>query len=198
MRGIKRAFFLLVALAPCIAQAYPEFHKFIVQRSGRIIDCAYCHTHPDGPEGTDFGQIGRLTPAELEQLGRARAAFNPGSKVYNPILNDFGDYLINTFGKKRILEFRIAPEALIKELPKEDDLDNDGIPNYREMADGTHPLNNQDGDPWLLFINNLQKNLFHIVLLLIATILGLYGLRHLLISFSIYAEAVSNKDNNNK
>lgn len=180
------------------ALAYPEFHKFIVQNSGRKINCAFCHTHSDGPEGTARGQIGRLSPSELEQLGRARAAFNPGTKVDNPILNDFGDYLIEKLGKRRILELRLTPKQLAAEIPQDDDLDKDGISNAREYLEGTHPLNPYDGKPLRLFINNFKRNFIHILLTAIATALGLYGLRHLLLGFAIVSEQENTEEDTSK
>jgi hypothetical protein len=180
---------LAVAGAPRL-QAYPEFQQFIVKNSGRTVNCAMCHTHPDGPEGLKPGQLGRLTPAELNELGRARAAFEPGAKVKNPILNEFGNHIINTIGKKKLLELRLAPAQLAEALPRDPkanpdtDLDHDGIPNVDEFLAGTNPLDKSDGDPWLLFKVNFARNLPSIILTLMATVAGLYGLRHLLLGFA--------------
>lgn len=188
---IRRSFIILLAL--CIAapvlHAYPEFHRFIVKNSRRAIDCAFCHVNRDGPEGTGPGQIGHLTPEELERLGHARAALAPGMKVDSPILNAFGNHIINSIGKQQFAELRVAPEQLAKALPKDSDLDHDGIPDVQEYLDGTHPLLASDGRPWLLFKNNFRNNLVQILLTFGATVIGLFGLKHLLNGFAIAADA---------
>lgn len=170
--------------AACL-QAYPEYQQFVVKNSQRPINCAMCHAHPDGPEGTAPGQLGRLTPAEQDRLGRARAAFEPGAKVDSPILNAFGNHIINSIGKKKFLEIRVMPSQLAEALPKNSDLDHDGVPDVREFLDGTHPLNPSDGDPWRLFKHNFFEKLPQILLTLVATGLGLYGLSHLLMGFAV-------------
>jgi hypothetical protein len=173
---------LLLAVAGTV-QAYPEFQKQIVEASGRTVNCALCHEHSDGPEGTAPGQIGHLTSAEQAELGRARAAFNPGGNVTNPILNAFGNHIINSLGKKTVLELRLTPAELANKLPQDSDLDKDGIPDAVELRTGTHPLIKSDGRPWLLFKANFSENFGQILLMLAATILGLWGLRHLLTGF---------------
>lgn len=167
------------------ARAYPEFQKSISQTSGRIGNCALCHAHSDGPEGTAPGQIGHLTLAEQSELGRARAAFEPNANVKSPILNGFGNHIINSLGKKQFLELRVTPAELPNKLPKDSDLDGDGITDASELRSGTHPLIKSDGRPWLLFKANFAANLGQIVLMLVATVLGLWGLRHLLHGFDI-------------
>lgn len=176
---------LSVVVAIARVNAYPEFQKFVVSHSGRPINCAMCHAHHDGPEGTAPGQIGRLTPAEQAELGRARAALEAGANVNSPILNAFGNHIIDSLGKKKFLELRVAPAELAKMLPQDSDLDGDGIPDVREYLDGTHPLDKNDGSPWLLFQNNFKRNLPQILLTLAATIAGLYALNHLLRGFAI-------------
>jgi hypothetical protein len=185
----RLALALALILLPVAARAYPEFQAFVVKHSGRPINCALCHTHKDGPEGTAPGQIGQLSPAELERLGRARAAFEPGTRVDSPILNPFGNHIIQQVGKKRFLEFRVAPEQLAAALASDSDLDHDGIPDAREYLDGTHPLNKSDGHPWLLFQTNVQRNMLPLLLALAATALGLYGLTHLLRGFDAATRA---------
>jgi hypothetical protein len=184
---------LIILLALCVAapalRANPEFHRFIVKNSGRSIDCALCHVNRDGPEGTGPGQIGHLTPQEMEKLGRARAALAPNMKPESPILNAFGNHIINSIGKQKFAELRMAPEQLAKALPKDGDLDHDGIPDAQEYLDGTHPLMKSDGRPWLLFKNNFRANLAQILLAFGATVIGLFGLRHLLNGFAIAADA---------
>jgi hypothetical protein len=176
----------LLALAPRV-QAYPEFQQFIVKHSGRKVNCAFCHAHDDGPEGTAPGQIGHLSAAEQAELVRARGAFEPGQKVNSPILNAFGNHIINTLGKRRFLELRLAPAQLAEALPKDSDLDGDGISDVREYLDGTHPLLKSDGNPWLLFRANITRSALQILLTLNATVLGLWGLGHLLQGFALAA-----------
>jgi hypothetical protein len=186
---------LLILLATAgTMQAYPEFQKQIVESSGRTVNCALCHEHSDGPEGTAPGQIGHLTPAEQGELGRARAAFNPGGNVKSPILNAFGNHIVNSIGKKQFLELKVTPAELSNKLPQDSDLDKDGIPDAVELRTGTHPLIKSDGLPWLLFKANFAENFTQILLMLAATILGLWGLRHLLHGFDTAAHTPDDEE----
>jgi len=173
-----------ILLAAGDARAYPEFQQFIVKNSRRPANCAFCHSHPDGPEGTAPGQIGHLSAAEQAELVRARGAFEPGQKVNSPILNAFGNHIINSLGKKRFLEMRLAPAQLAEALPKDSDLDGDGTPDAQEYLAGTHPLLKSDGQAWLLFRANFARNFGQILLTLAATVTGLWGLGHLLRGFA--------------
>lgn len=173
------------------ARAYPEFQQYISKSSGRPVNCALCHTHSDGPEGTAPGQIGKLTPAELTELGLARAAFNPGSKAHNPILNAFGNHIIEAIGKTKVIELKREPEKLAAALPQDSDMDHDGIPDAVEVATGTHPLLKSDGRPWLLFKANFGTNWGQIILMLGATVFGLWGLKHILNGFAKATDADS-------
>ncbi len=175
-------------------QAYPEFQQFIVKQSGRKVNCAFCHAHADGPEGTAAGQIGHLTAAEQLELVRARGAFEPGQKVNSPILNGFGNHLINSLGKRRFLEMRLAPALLAEALPKDSDLDGDGIPDAQEYLAGTHPLLKSDGQPWLLFRANFRHSSGQILLTLAATVVGLWGLGHLLRGFAAAAHVETEEE----
>ncbi len=177
----------LVAAAAVPASAHPEYQRALVASTGRAVNCAYCHTSADGPEGTGLGQIGRLSPSELEQLGRSRAALQPGAGVHSPILNAFGNHILNVVGKARVLELRLAPGELAGMLPRGSDLDSDGIEDCQEYRDGTHPLIDSDGDPIRLFQHNLKRYAWQIVLTLAATLLGLWGLKHLLDGFEVLA-----------
>ncbi|MBK8231215.1 MAG: hypothetical protein IPK72_11620 [Candidatus Eisenbacteria bacterium] len=178
---------MLALLLSRTAAAHPEYQRSLVLNTGRAVNCAYCHTSADGPEGTGLGQIGRLSPSELEQLGRARAALQPGAGVESPILNAFGNHILNVVGKARILELRLAPQELAGALPAGSDLDADGIEDAEEYRDGTHPLIDSDGDPIRLFRHNLGRYAWQIVLTFAATVLGLWGLKHLLDGFEILA-----------
>jgi len=176
------------------AHAYPEFQKYVSQKSGRTVNCAMCHMHSDGPEGAAPGQIGHLTMGEQAELGRARAAFEPHANVKSPILNAFGNHIINSLGKKQFLELRVTPSELANKLPKDSDLDGDGITDVDEYLTGTHPLIKSDGLPWLLFKANLAANLGQIVLMLAATVLGLWGLHHLLHGFDVATRLQDNDE----
>lgn len=169
------------------APAYPEFQAFVVKKTRRPINCAMCHVHADGPEGTAPGQIGRLTPAEFERLGLARTALAPGQSVDSPILNSFGNHIITSIGKTKFAELKVSPGALAELLPQDSDLDHDGIPDVREYLEGTHPVNRHDGNPWLLFVHNFNTNLTAILLTLAATVAGMWGLKHLLNGFATAA-----------
>lgn len=179
----------LVLVSAAHLQAYPEFQQHIVKTSRRTINCALCHSHADGPEGTAPGQIGHLTQAEQAELVHARGAFEPGQKVNSPVLNDFGNHIINALGKRRFLEIRLAPAQLAEALPRDSDLDADGISDVHEYVAGTHPLLESDGDPWLLFRANFTRHSTQILLTLAATIMGLWGLGHLLRGFATAAHA---------
>lgn len=169
--------------------AYPEFQKFSQTNSGRPINCAMCHANGDGPEGVSRGQIGSLTPSELNRLNAARGAFAPGMVVENPILNAFGNNIIHTIGKTKFLELRAHPELLADVYGFQSDLDEDGIPDAREYLEGTHPLNNVHGNPLRLFLHNLNFYKLHVILTVLATIAGFYGFSHLLHGFASGASA---------
>ncbi len=181
------ALVLTFGVAP-VAWGYPEFQQYVQKHSGRITNCAMCHAHPDGPEGLKPGQIGSLSPAEMDQLNQARAAFEPGSRIKNPILNDFGNEIISKLGKTRFLQIRLTPETLPDALGYESDLDHDGISDADEYAAGTHPLDEASGEPIRLFLHNLKRYAFHLVMMAIATGLGLYGLSALLHGFDSLAQ----------
>lgn len=163
-----------------LAWAYPEFQQYVQKTSGRKVNCAMCHVHPDGPEGLKPGQIGSLTQPELDELGRARAAFEPGQNVDNPILNPFGDSIIKKLGKTKFLQIRLHPEELPAAIGSDSDLDHDGVPDSAEFMAGTDPLDEGSGPPTQLFVHNLLKNAFNLIMMIIATVLGIYGLNALL------------------
>lgn len=188
MRVLTAAVVALVLSAPRLAAAYPEYQKWVQKESGRSVSCAMCHAHPDGPEGVKHGQIGSLTPAEFEALGRARIAFEPGQKIDSPILNAFGNRIIEAAGKKKFMALRDRPEDLGK-LLGDSDLDGDGLSDAREYRDGTDVLNPHHGAPWALLAINLRRFGVHLGLLVLATMAGLYGLNHLFRWFGTAAEA---------
>ena len=122
----------LVLSAP--AWAYPEFEAWVEKSSGRYVDCAMCHSHPDGPEGVKPGQIRSLGPEELDRLNDARSAFEPGMGVDSPILNPFGDEIINRLGKTKFLEIRTSsPEQLMLPMAPTRTSTGTGFPMCRSM-----------------------------------------------------------------
>lgn len=173
-----------LVLTARFAAAYPEFQTYVARSTARPVNCAMCHTNADGPEGTAAGQIGRLSAADLQRLGQARAALTAGQPVDNPILNAFGNHIIHSIGKTKFVELKNSPATLADLLPQDSDLDHDGIPDAREYLDGTHPVNRIDGDPAKLFVYNFRTNLTTILLTLAATVSGIWGLKHLLRGFA--------------
>ncbi len=164
-------------------RAYPEFREFIVKHSQKPVNCAFCHQHSDGPEGMAAGQIGALNADQLQRLARARSAFEPGQAVDSPVLNPFGNSIIQRVGKKKFLELRLHPSELAPLLDPASDLDQDGIPDVKEYLEGTHPVNPNDGNPRMLFWVNLKRNLLPLAMTFSATVAGLFGLFHLLRGF---------------
>ena len=177
-----------MACAPA-ALAYPEFQQFVQRTSGRNVNCAMCHVNPDGPEGLKPGQIGSLTPDEMDRLNRARAAFEPGQPVESPILNAFGNHIVETVGKNRFLQLRLDPGGLAEALGHDSDLDNDGISDAVEYLEGPHPLDTHHGNPWRLFKTNVRRYAFHLVMMILATAAGVYGVNNLLHGFEAAARA---------
>ncbi len=176
--------FAVLILAGVPARAYSEYRSFIEKASGRNVDCSICHANPEGPEGVKPGQIGSLNAEEQARLTQARTAFQPGVDVHSPILNDFGNSIIRTVGKQKFLAMRQHPESLPALLPQDSDLDDDGIPDARELVDGTHPLDAGQGNPWLLLWNNLAKNSVLVVSAVLAVGFMLFGLLNLRSFFS--------------
>jgi hypothetical protein len=171
------------------AQAYPEFQEFAEKKSGRTVDCAMCHTAEHGPVGEEDGQIGKLSADELALLNQARAAMEPGSKIHNPILNEFGNQIVKELGMKRVLEAKASPESLPAMLDQRSDLDDDGIANAQEFQQGTHPLNKFHGDPWQLFVNNLLRYKVHVMLAFAAVLLIDYGIAQIIKGMYMAAKA---------
>ena len=176
---------------PAAAYAYPEFETYVEEVSGMPVNCSLCHTHPDGPEGLKPGQIGSLSPEQLEQLNRARAAFDPSENVESPVLNEFGEHLIEQLGKTRFLQIRLEPGELVDAMPGDSDLDDDGVTDMQEYVAGTHPLDPNHGPPWQLFAINIKRNFFHIAMVIVATALGLFGLTNLLLGIEAATEEQS-------
>lgn len=180
---------VLCAALPGVAWAYPEFQGYVKEHSGRNVNCALCHSHPDGPEGLKPGQIGSFDAAAMERLGKARAAFEPGQEVHSPILNEFGNDIIRQLGKQRFLQLRQEPGKLAESLDQASDLDSDGIPDATEYLAGTLVTDATHGDPWTLFHINLRRYWFPILMSALATAAGLYGLNNFVRGFEALAGA---------
>lgn len=185
--GVRRGFWVVsvVCAAAPWAWAYPEFQQYVQSHSGRTTNCAMCHKHPDGPTGLKPGQIGSLSEEEMNQLNQARAAFEPGKNPHNPILNEFGNEIIAAIGKTKFLELRLHPQDLPAALNPESDLDRDGISDADEYVAGTHPVDESSGEPARLFVHNFKRYAFHIVMMALATVAGVYGLNALLRWFDL-------------
>ena len=180
---MKRRLSLLVTmlLAAAPALAYPEFEVWSEKSSGKFIDCAMCHSNAEGPEGVKPGQIRSLSREELDRLSEARAAFEPGVAIDSPILNPFGDRIIEKLGRKKFLEIRASgPGQLVALYGMDSDLDGDGIPDAREFVEGTSPVDSRSGHPWSLFATNVRRSWLDILMTILATLAGLYGLNKLL------------------
>jgi len=175
---------LSTCLFSSMAMAHPEYLQYFKKESGRPINCSMCHMDPEGPEGIKPDQIGGLSKEEKKMLELARKA-RPGDNITNPILNLFGNEILNTIGHDKLVELEKDPGEIPKLLSKTSDLDHNGIPDYQKLLDGTDPLNPNDGLPWKLFKINFMKNWFQIMMTVLATISGVFGLCYTIIWFSI-------------
>lgn len=188
VQAVLLSTFLVFAI-PLSAQCYPQFQMFVEKHSGRTVNCALCHVNDSGPTGNEYGQIGDLNAEELIRLNQARAAMEPGVNVDSPILNEFGNHIIKTLGRKKFLQMISDPSQLAIALGNKSDIDGDGISDSREYMDGTNPMNKFHGDPWLLFINNLSRYKLHVILALVAVTILSYGLTNLLKGFSLLLDS---------
>ena len=178
----------ILALGAPSAGAYPEFQVWVDQQTARNVNCAMCHSHGDGPDGVKPGQIGSLGPEQLEALNEARQAFDPGQEVDSPILNAFGNRIIQQLGRTGFIDLRRRPADFTAAYGYESDIDGDGIADAQEYVDGTLATSAHHGAPWSLFMHNLRTSWQHIVLIVMATALGLYGISNLLAWFSLVSE----------
>ncbi|MDE1920441.1 MAG: hypothetical protein KGJ09_02075 [Candidatus Omnitrophica bacterium] len=181
------SFALLTFFGGGTAFAHPEYLNYFKKESGRAINCSECHLNPEGPAGNGPGQIGSLNAQQKKMLELARQA-KPGAHITNPILNAFGNEILNAIGHDKLVQLEQDPGKIPGLLPKNSDLDHDGIPDYQELLDGTNPLDPNDGLPWKLFIHNFVKNWFQIMMIFLATVSGIFGLCNLILWFSIKAK----------
>lgn len=184
--GIQPAALVLLLLLQVMAElqttanAYPQFQKLINKHTTRATNCAVCHANENGPNGDAPGQMGSLNKEELLELRKAKAAMLPGQHVNNPSLNAFGNQIIYTLGRTRVMEMVSDPEQLPLALGYKSDLDGDGIPDSAELLDGTNPLNKVSGDPWKLFCVNIKRNWAYELMAVIAALAVSYGISHVL------------------
>lgn len=158
--------------------AFNEFQTFIEERSKKQLNCAYCHSHSNGPEGNESGQLGLLT--EEQKRLTAYNQFLSANKdlVNSPILNEFGNYLVKKLGYEKLINAQSNPNVIVEDL-KNSDLDRDGITDSQEILNGTLPNDPLDGNPFKLFVSNAKKRGIEIcfqivvILLLILSILKL-------------------------
>lgn len=189
MRALRPLLILMFVMIMRMPGAYPEFQTFSQKRSGRIVDCSMCHVSGDGPYGTKPGQVSALDANERELLTAARNASQPGQKVQSPILNAFGNHIVEKLGGDRIRDLVKEPEKLADALGYKSDLDGDGIPDAQEYLDGTDPLSSQSGTPHRLFIDNVSRYWFDILMIIVTTAVGFFGLNNLFRWFTLAAEA---------
>jgi hypothetical protein len=187
LRGILRAAAVIVLCISSQVQAYPEYQREIQSSSQRVVSCAMCHVHPDGPDGVKHGQIGSLGQGEMLLLSQSRGMLEPGPIVDSPILNSFGDHLVSQLGRNRLIAYRSQPAALGAAISQSNDLDGDGVGDARELRDGTDPTDPRHADPGLLFLVNLRRHWFHLVMLAAATVIGLFALSRLFNWFAFEA-----------
>ena len=171
-------FCLLLGGKPALA--FNEFQTYIEQKSKKQLNCAYCHSHVNGPNGNETGQLGSLSE-EQKQL-TAYNQFLQGNKelVNSPILNEFGNYLVKKLGYDTIVKAQDDPNKIVEGL-KGSDLDQDGISDSKEVLDGTLLNDPLDGNPLKLFINNLNKKLIEIIFqitMILLLIVSLFKLKN--------------------
>ncbi len=155
--------------------AFSEFQTYIEQKSKKQLNCAYCHSHVNGPNGNEAGQLGLLSE-EQKQL-TAYNQFLQGNKelVNSPILNEFGNYLVKKLDYDTIVKAQDDPNKIVEGL-KDSDLDRDGINDSEEVLDGTLPNDPLDGNPFKLLLNNIKKNCVGICFQAIAILLLIISL----------------------
>jgi hypothetical protein len=172
------------------ALAFPEFQSFVEKHSGRNVNCSLCHRNDEGPQGNGPGQLGSLTPAQMQEVNKARGAMKPGTSVDSPILSAFGNEIIRVVGMEKFAATKADPIQLATALGTTSDLDGDGIPDAEEYLDGTDPLNQYHGDPGKLLRINMQRHAGELLTALAAAIALIWGLGEILKGFQRHSDSL--------
>lgn len=78
---------------------------------------------------------------------------------------------------------RFACIRTVAALGTDSDLDGDGVSDSAEFVAGTDALDEGSGPPAKLFVHNLRGNAFNLIMMILATALGIYGLNAVLHGF---------------
>jgi hypothetical protein len=163
-----RAMFFMTMLwvgTLCPSVAFPQYADWITEKSGRQVDCAYCHINAEGPQGTGPGQIGSIKDDDLPKLRTAES----------PILNAFGKSIIKHVGYAGVAEGMMDPSSVAQKL-KAFDMDGDGISDGVEMEFATLPSDPLSAPPHLLWQKRLEKNMPFVLLIGVCGIAGAIAL----------------------
>lgn len=135
------------------AIAFPQYADWISEKSGKPIDCAYCHVNAEGPQGGGPGQIGSLSDVQLAKLRTPES----------PILNAFGQSLIKHLGYEGVAQGLTDPAGVAQKM-KAFDMDGDGISDGDEMLYGTLPSDSLSAPPQLVWQKRLEKHMPFVLL----------------------------------
>lgn len=190
--------YLLVALLTMAifaqpAICYPPYQAFVEKHSKRTVNCALCHVNENGPVGDGPGQKGSLNAEQLARLNQEHLAMLPGTSVDSPVLNRFGNQIIKSLGRAKFLQTMTDPAQLAVALGDKSDLDGDGISDAREYLDGTDPLNRFHGDPWRMFMVNIDRYKIHLILTAVSVVFVCFGLSDIYRGFALLKSGASSK-----
>lgn len=167
--------FAFLLLCNSNAYAFNEFQTFIEYNSKKQLNCAYCHSNVNGPEGKEKGQLDSLSEEE-KQLTAYNQFLKANKEFINsPILNEFGNYLVKKLGYETIVQAQEDPKIIVDKL-RDSDLDKDGITDSEEFLDGTLPNDTLDGNPFKLFMYNIKKKWIEICFQTLAVVLLIISL----------------------
>ena len=184
MRLLRQLFQSLLAMTIVVAFfipfklnafAFNEFQTYIEQKSKKQLNCAYCHSHVNGPNGNETGQLGSLSEEQKQLTAYNQFLSVNKESVDSPILNEFGNYLVKKLGYDTIVKAQDDPDKIVEVL-KESDLDQDGINDLEEVLDGTLPNDPLDGNPFKLFVSNIKKKWMEVCFQVIALVLLIVSL----------------------